>query len=105
MKIFSISVLLLGFCLLLANRDVTIFSDGENYADYFNAVLIGNPVNVESSFIFISQAVDFLGLGLSELLFIYAFFGVFLKITFYLFKLPKYFHLILFEYFIYYVHF
>ncbi|QWD25387.1 hypothetical protein G6686_01695 [Polynucleobacter paneuropaeus] len=95
MKVFSISLLLLGFCFLLANRDITMFYDAENYADYYHAVIIGNPVNAESSFIFISQVVDFLGLGLSGLFFAYAFFGFFLKIAFYVFKLPKYIHLIL----------
>lgn len=95
MKVFSISILLLGFCFLLANRDATMFYDAENYADYFNEIIIGNPVNVEGSFIYIAQLVDFLGLGLSGLFFFYAFFGIFLKIAFYIFKLPKYVHLIL----------
>jgi hypothetical protein len=94
MRLFIILSAVLGLCILVANRNLAMFSDATNYSLYFNKVIIGDEINAEKSFVYISRVMQFLGIGLSGVFFVYAFIGIFLKVSFYLVKLPKYFYLV-----------
>lgn len=86
-------VALFAICLIVANRDIGMFADAENYSEYFYSAASGSTINAEPSFILIAKFVDFFGLELSALFLIYALLGVFLKGAFFILKMPDHLHI------------
>lgn len=84
---------LFALCLVVANRDTSMFADAENYYEYFSAAASGNEINAEPSFILIAKFVDSVDLDLNALFLIYALLGVFLKGAFFILKMPKHLHI------------
>lgn len=80
-------------CLILANRDASMFADAENYSEYFDAVGLGHEINAEPSFVFIADFVNSINLDVAGLFFIYLLLSLFLKGAFFILKMPNHLHI------------